>query len=229
MQQKTIRHWLTVIACCGLAASSIGICTNAMGVFYTPVSEALGVGRGTFALHTTITLLTSGFFSLLVARLLRRYRYRPLLLTGVLLTCATTALMSCTKSIWVFYLLSFFRGVGMSCFSLMPVTAIITNWVEARHGLAMGITLSFSGLSGAVFNPLFTWLISLAGWQTAYLLMALFALLLAVLGILLLRFSPSEIGLTPYGANAEPHVKPAAPQSGAGWRLTASISACSPP
>ncbi|MCF2653084.1 hypothetical protein [Anaeromassilibacillus senegalensis] len=46
MQQKTIRHWLTVIACCGLAASSIGICTNAMGVFYTPVSEALGVGRG---------------------------------------------------------------------------------------------------------------------------------------------------------------------------------------
>ena len=111
----------------------------------------------------------------------------------------------------------------------MPVTAIITNWFEARHGLAMGITLSFSGLSGAVFNPLFTWLISLAGWQTAYLLMALFALLLAVPGILLLRFSPSEIGLTPYGANAEPHVKPAAPQSGAGWRLTASISACSPP
>ena len=39
---------------CCLAASSIGLCTNAIGVFYTPVSKSLHVLKGTFAIHAII-------------------------------------------------------------------------------------------------------------------------------------------------------------------------------
>ena len=51
-KQSTFRHWTTLAACCGIAASSIGMLTNSAGVFYSPVAAALGVGRGAFALHT---------------------------------------------------------------------------------------------------------------------------------------------------------------------------------
>ncbi len=202
MLQKTLPYILTVAACSGLAASSIGICTNAMGIFYTPVSEELGVGRGAFALHATIAQLVSGFITPLVARLLPKYPLRPLLLCSVLPTCLSTALMAFAQNMPSFYILGFFRGIGMGFFSLMPVTAILNNWFHARHGLAVGIALSCSGLSGAVFNPVFSAIIADVGWQTAYLLMALFVLLLALPGVFLLRFTPAEKQLSPYGGTA---------------------------
>ena len=201
MNRRNLRHWLTVAACCGLAASSIGICSNSVGVFYTPVSEALGVGRGAVALHATLSLLFCGFFSPVVARLMQRFPLRPILLAGVILATGSTALMAATNDATTLYLLGAVRGIGLSCFSLMPVTAVIGHWFKKRHGLAMGITLSFSGLSGAVFNPVLGRLIALFGWRSAFLFMALFALLPALPGALLLRLTPEEAGLSAYGAD----------------------------
>ena len=37
-------HWLLVLCCCGMSASSIGLGINSMGLFNGPVSAALGVG-----------------------------------------------------------------------------------------------------------------------------------------------------------------------------------------
>ena len=54
MVSKSSKHWLVLIVCCGLAASSIGVSINSSGVFYTPVSTSLGIMRGTFSMHMTI-------------------------------------------------------------------------------------------------------------------------------------------------------------------------------
>ena len=81
IKNRSFYHWLIVIACCGMAISSIGIVTNCMGVFYKPVSEALGVGRGSVALFNTIVHLSTGFSITLVANLMRKFPLKPFLLT----------------------------------------------------------------------------------------------------------------------------------------------------
>ena len=53
------KHWIVLAVCCGLAASSIGVSINSSGVFYTPVSESLGIMRGTFSMHMTIFSLVT--------------------------------------------------------------------------------------------------------------------------------------------------------------------------
>ena len=53
MINKSYKHWMIVFFMCCLAASSIGLCTNAIGVFYTPVAKSLKVLKGTYdACHT---------------------------------------------------------------------------------------------------------------------------------------------------------------------------------
>lgn len=54
MINKSYKHWMIVFFMCCLAASSIGLWTNAIGVFYTPVAKSLKVLKGTFcdACHT---------------------------------------------------------------------------------------------------------------------------------------------------------------------------------
>ena len=203
-KQSTFRHWATLAACCGIAASSIGMLTNSAGVFYSPVAAALEVGRGAFALHTSLCTLLAGFLSPVAARLMKKFPIRLLLTIGILFSCGSTALMSVTHSIWGFYVLGLAKGIGFAFCTLMPITTIIGNWFEARRGMATGIALAFSGLGGAIFSPMLTSLIQSVGWEKAYLLSAVISVALALPGLLTLHYTPEEIGLAPYGGRPRP-------------------------
>lgn len=205
------RYLLVLISCCLMAASSVGVYTNSAGVFYTKVSSELGVGRGAFALHATLCALTTGFLCPLAARIIRRYPFRILLAAGSLLSALSTAAMSLARSVWAFYLLGVLRGVGMTVFYLMPVTTLINNWFQKKHGLAVGIALSFSGLAGAVFSPLFSSMIESAGWRASFTAMAAIGFALTVPGIAFAALEPKEAGLPAYGAqDGAPAAKQAA-------------------
>ena len=199
-KQKTFRYGLLVVLLCGMAASSIGICVNCTGVFYAPVSESLGVLRGSFALHATLSLIATAVTSLFVPRLMRRVSYKLLLIAGVAAATLATAGMAFSNTLWMFYLLGIIRGIGAGLFSNVPMTIILTNWFHQKHGTVTSITLSFSGLAGAVCSPLLTYLIQEIGWRNAYLGMALLLFLFALPSVLYpFTARPEDMGVSPYG------------------------------
>lgn len=204
MKNKSIWHVLTVVACCGLTASSLGLIFNCVGVFYSPISTELGVGRGTVALFATCCALANGFCSPLFGRLLRRFSMRPILVASILIAGLATMALSRVQSVWQLYVLGVIQGISVSCFASVPVTIIITNWFEQKHGLATGIAFCFSGVGGAVFSPLFGMLITSEGWRTAFVLLGAAVLLFALPGALfILRLTPAERNLLPYGAEGQ--------------------------
>ena len=185
---------------CCLAASSIGLCTNAIGVFYTPVSKSLHVLKGTFAMHATLSTLITALTSLKMSKLIRKYNYKKILLIGVLLSSVSTWMMSYSRSVYLFYILGILRGIGVGIGGMVPITVIITNWFDEKHGLATSLALSFSGLAGAIFSPLLSSWITCYGWQMTYRLMAIciFILVFPVL-IVPWKINPQEENLLPYG------------------------------
>lgn len=201
MNNKSKYHWITIAVCCALAASAIGICNNSVGVFFTPVSKALGIGVGAFSLHATISNLVAGLLCPMGMMLSRKYNYRAIMSTGIVLASGATMFMSLGGDIWLYYVLGAIRGIGCSLFALPTITTIIGNWFEEKHGFAMGLTLSFSGLSGAIFSPMFSLIIIAAGWRIAYIIMGALIAILALPGTLfVLKFKPEEKNLLPYGA-----------------------------
>ena len=202
LKKENLRYLLVLICCCLMAASSVGVFTNSVGVFYTTVSADLGVGRGAFALHATLCALTMGFLCPVAAKVLKKAPSRFLILGGSILSAGTTALMALASNVWTFYILGILRGIGMTMFSLMPVTTFINNWFHEKHGMAVGIALSFSGLAGAVFSPLFSSLIGTAGWRASFIWMAVIGFVLTVPAILIMHYRPEEVGLLPFGKKA---------------------------
>ena len=85
MINKSYKHWMIVFFMCCLAASSIGLCTNAIGVFYTPVAKSLKVLKGTFAMHATLSTLATALTSLKMSKVIKKYFYKKVLLIGVIL------------------------------------------------------------------------------------------------------------------------------------------------
>lgn len=208
MSNKSYKHWIIVLLMCCLAASSIGLCTNAIGVFYTPVAKSLHVLKGTFAMHATLSTLTTALTSLKMSKIIKKYNYKKLLFIGVLLASLSTWMMSYGQSVYSFYILGVIRGMGVGIGGMVPITVIITNWFNEKHGLATSLALSFSGLAGAIFSPLLSSWITSYGWQMTYRLMAIciFILVLPVL-IVPWKINPQEEHLLPYGFQEKKEVK----------------------
>lgn len=198
MYEKNYRSIL--IIACGLAASAIGICNNCLGVFYTTVSADLGVMRGSFAFHATLSLFAQAVSSLFVPTLSRKFSYKKLLLGGVMISAVCTALMSMAHNLSLFYLLGTIRGLGVGLYGTVPIGIIINQWFQKKNGTAMGIALSFSGLSGAVASPFLSVLIQNIGWQRSYIVMGAMILLFSAPAFFLpFAIRPEELGLKPYG------------------------------
>ncbi|WP_225743842.1 MFS transporter [Marinilactibacillus sp. Marseille-P9653] len=205
---KLTKHWKVLACVSGLAASSIGINLNTIGVFYTPVSESLGFFRGSFALHTTIMSLVMSFMALTIPRLLTRFDIKKGIQIGVGLSVVTTLLMAMTESLWLFYLLAAIRGIGASFYSPVPLTILVNNWFEKKNGLAMSLGFGSSGVAGALLSPIFSLIIHTYSWQLGFVVMGLFSLMLC-LPALLYKFSlhPNDEGLQAYGKDQESESK----------------------
>ncbi len=185
---------------CGLAASATGICWNSVGVFYTPVSEALGVMRGTFAMHNTVGTIATAVASLFVGKLLEKFDLRLLIIIGAVLAGASTLLMGLAGSMAAFHILAIIRGLGCSLYGNLVLTTVIIRWFHKMHGLMTSIVMGCCGVAGAVFSPLFSACIEGFGWRAGFFLMGACILVLA-LPVLFFKFSlePEKCGMKPYG------------------------------
>lgn len=202
-------HYIILITCCLLAASAIGICLNAAGVFYSPVAQELGVGRGAVALHATLSNLVLGLSSPLAAKAFRRFNAKGLIAFGVILASLSTLFMAFSNHIFLFYLLGITRGIGCSLFSMLAITTIVGNWYKKKQGLAIGLVFCFSGLGGAVFNALFSNAITQYGWRSTYILAAALIFILGFPAALIIIYDPAKIGRPAYGEAQERKQKPA--------------------
>ena len=119
------KHWIVLAVCCGLAASSIGVSINSSGVFYTPVSESLGIMRGTFSMHMTIFSLVTAMGALFIPRIMKKVPYKILLSVSVGIAVIATGAMAYARTIPVFYILGAVRGLSTGMFSIVPLLSLI--------------------------------------------------------------------------------------------------------
>ena len=201
--KSNITYLLIIISCCGMVAASIGLYINAYGIFFSPMSEALGVRRGDISLHATLCGLATGLVGIPVIHWMQSHRVRPVILCGVALTVISTLLTAFSTRVWQLNLLGIMRGAGLCCFHLGVVTMIIGNWFEAQRGTVTGLIASFSGLSGAVFNPIFNALILRIGYRNTLIVMSIVTILLTLPAILLVELNPMQKGMVPYGHGSD--------------------------
>ncbi|MBQ3393633.1 MAG: MFS transporter [Oscillospiraceae bacterium] len=198
--KMTGKHLAVLIICCLLAAATLGLQSNVAGVYYTPVSDDLGIGRGAFTMHMTILTLACAVVTLFIPSILKHIDYKKALIVAVLVNAAGTAAMGRFSSTTAFYILGAIRGIAMSFFFSVPITMIINNWFIKNHGVITSLAFSFSGLAGALFSPILSYLIVNIGWRFTYVLNGAMMILLALPALLVSwHLNPRDDELTPYG------------------------------
>ena len=109
---------LTGVVCC------FGPCALALscaGIFFTPVSEALGVGRGVFALYLNIMLVVTALILPVLGKLFETKDLRVMLSGGVLSIGVPLMAMSSFTAVWQFYVAGAVMGVGLAMMLVLAV------------------------------------------------------------------------------------------------------------
>ncbi|MEG1640905.1 MAG: MFS transporter, partial [Ruthenibacterium sp.] len=219
-KKKIHRAWLIMIACCFLQAGGIGALSSCAGIFFQPVCQDLGFSMGQFSIYLSIQGLFLAFTLPVVGKVLPKFNIRILISVAVALCSGTFMLMSTFTAVWQWYIAGAVVGICGAFIFVLPAPIMIGNWFKKKTGIVMGITMSFSGIGGAIISPIVANFVANSGWRPAYILVGAIAMVLVLpFSIFVMDFKPADRGLQAYGseeAAVDANGKAAAPTAAIG-------------
>jgi len=131
---------------------------------------------------------------------LERVNTRLLLSGCFAIQLLVTALMSTFTEVWQWYIAGAVMGFFLPPVYLIIPPIILSNWFIKKRGFVIGIALAFSGIGGAIMNPIVASLIQNHGWRFTYVANSIIAgVIVLPFLIFVIRLKPSDKGLKPYG------------------------------
>ena len=181
-----------------LAAAGI---RSAPAVLIVPLEHEFGWNRAAISVAVSINLVCFGLIGPFAAALMNRFGVRPVLVGALLLIATGAGLTTVMRTLWQLYLLwGLVVGAGAASMAGVLATTVANRWFVARRGLVVGL-MTAAGASGQlVFLPVLAALTVSTGWRAASLAVSLAALSAIPLVAILMRDSPRQMGLRPYGA-----------------------------
>ncbi len=199
------RWWVVLGAFLGLIVNQGAITFYAFAIFLKPVSDDLGVSRGTLSSAVGLLLAVFAVFVPVMGGVIDRFGVRTVLLPMIVLVALATASLSLLRaSPFILYPLFALQGLFATCQVPIGYAKVITAWFDRDRGLALGIAVAGAGLGVALVPQFVAFLIASHGWRAAYVGLGA--------GILLVAFVPVALFIRePPSAKTAPRSAPRAP------------------
>ncbi len=160
--------WWTV-ACGGmLTLWATGYGTYGFSALFKPISSELGFSRAATSIAASISKFEGGLEGLITGWLTDKFGPKWIVLFGVFCVGLGLVLMNYINSLWAFLLVwGGIFGTGHNVSTTVPIDVAISNWFVKKRGLALGLKMTFGGLSGELILPIIAWLIVNSGCRPA--------------------------------------------------------------
>ncbi len=166
---------------------SMAITTTALSFFVGPVSEALGLGRGSFTVYYSFLTASGAAAIPVLGQIIQKRGLRGIMAVSTMWVCAGLFLFSLSGKLWMFYAVSAAMGMfGTACVSLCATVIVQKAYAGPRASGIMGIVMSGSGVGGMVLSLFLPGLIESLGWRWGYRILGLCWLCLGLTALALL-------------------------------------------
>ena len=206
MSAITPRHWMVVIGA-GLLMSLNVLLFLSAGLLLPLLADDLGVGLGQVMVFVSINMVSGAIVLATVGSLLiRRLGSRWLAMLGGVFTGVMLFLVSFVTGIGQLYALALASGLLGTVALQMTGAALVNDWFFGRRGLMQGILMGVAGIGGIAAGVGLPMVVEDGGWQLGFQLVGGATVIVALLvGGLLVRSKPSDVGLHIYGAGDPAH------------------------
>jgi MFS family permease len=187
------RWWIVAASLCGMLVGSGPLHLFVFNIFMKPVSEELGLSRGTLASAVGLYGLLNAFAVLVIGWLLDRWGTRRVMLPALSAYVLVTCLFSLMSSGPTVFLIFAIAGIVSGIQSPVPYANVVAKWFDRERGLALGISTAGVGLGVAVLGPIAAVLIGRFGWHGAYFGLAALALVVGLLPVSVFLRDPPAV------------------------------------
>lgn len=218
--------WIAVACAAFIVTVSMGV-RQTFGLFLTPISTDLGIGREVFGLAVALQQIFWGLFQPACGMVADRYGTGRVLLLGTAAYMAGLAIMAAAQDAVQLNLgLGVFTGFAMAATSFSVVLGAVGRIVPPEsRSMAFGIVSAGGSLGQFIMAPIGQGFIAAFGWSGALLAMIGIAAIMAPLAFPLTGKAGDSAG----GAQADQSIKGAVAEAAAhgGYRyLTAGFFVC---
>ena len=205
-EDKRFYGWINLVGLMLVYGSICGTTTYAYGVFLPAMESAFGWSRSAISGPYALFFIVGGLLGPLAGIAIDRFGARRNIVLCNCVVVLGLLGMSQVNAIWHMYLFfGVMAGVGIAFGEFIPITTVINNWFIRKRSMAMGLLFTSGGLGGFFMPPLISAMIGNLGWRWAWVGLALFHLMVCVLGGgLIVRGRPEDVGQTPDGVVVDP-------------------------
>ena len=173
------------------------------GVFIVPIEAELHWDRASLSGVAALSILLSGALSPFTGWLADRWGPRRVIIAACVLLGAGCLWASRVGALWQMYAAAgVLLGVGAAGMGMPPAAALAARWFESRRGIVFGLFGAASSAGQLMLIPLAVWIAVQSSWRASYVVLAAALLFISLpLVLLLVRDSPAEKGLLPYGSD----------------------------
>ena len=191
------RWWVVVASVLGLIVGTGAISVFGFGVFLEPVSQSLGLSRGTVAVAMSLNSLVVALGVPFAGRLIDRIGVRRYLLPAILLYAASIGAFALLRpSLLMLYGLAILSGLFGIGQTPLAYSKTIAEWFDRQRGVALGIATCGVGLGTALIPQLSRVLLEHFGWRAGFVGLALAIVVFAFLPVALFIRSPCRTAVT---------------------------------
>jgi len=157
------------------------------GLFLSPMSIDLGIGRSSFALAMAVQNILWGLAQPFAGAVADRFGAGRVLAAGTAAYAAGLLMMAGATDVWGLHLGGgVLVGMAMSCTSFAVVLGAVSRAVPAeKRSMALGVASAGGSFGQFIMAPVGQSLISAQGWPGALTWMAIIALVIAPLAVVL--------------------------------------------
>ncbi len=148
------RGWTVVVGICIMLMVTTGFGFYALGLYISTLNKQLGFSVSAMSGATALFFITAGLTGVLVARLLRNFDPRPIVVAGGLVAGGALFCLGRVTELWQVYLVYLVFGIGYGCNGLVISTTLVSRWFERQRAVALSIASTGLSLGGVLLTPL---------------------------------------------------------------------------
>lgn len=199
MMKKVHYAWFITLGCLIVMFYGLGLGFNCISVFLNPLMESINVSN-TLRSSITIFYQSGSVLALLtVGHIIDRIGVRRTIFISGICMAAGYIFLSAAKSVLLCYGAMLVIGIGYGAGAIVPCSLLLTTWFSQKKGFALGIATCGSGIATIFFPSIISNIITEWSVQRAFVIHGMMIAALAIIAFLILRDTPEEKGLKPYG------------------------------
>lgn len=194
------RSWLVCLGGALALSVVIGLGINVYSAYQPSVIAQNGFTNAQGSLITTVRSLFIILSMLSVGQVMDRVGLHTTIVLGMVVSVLSRIIYGLSTTFAGYCVGSMLAGMSCGLAGTIPLTYLVARWFSVRRGYALGLASASSGIATIIAPAPIAYSIENLGLSATFFLEAGLIFILGIFVALLVRNSPEELGLLPYGA-----------------------------